>query len=400
MKPPTQPMQRARRVAEQKVGHRDWYQISGPTQAADPTRIQIYGYIGDWWEGTDAATLARDIAAMDAEQIEVHLNSPGGLAFDGIAIYNALRQHDATVTVVVDGLAASAASIIAMAGDTVVMSLGAQMMIHDASGLCWGNAAEMRTTAEWLDKLSQSGAEIYAARAGGTADDWRQAMLAESWYTAQEAVDAGLADRVDTAAKADDPEQSFDLTVFAHAGRSKAPAPRATHQPPAEPADHPTPTTEGADMSDTLTSGLRERLGINADAELDETGLLAALDEALSEQTQPVPTAAAPAGTVLIDEGTLTELQASAALGRQAHERQVAAEREAAVQSAVDTGRIAASRADHWRQQLQADPGAAEVLSSLPENTVPMQPTGYTGGPEQSADDDVRNSDTYKNWSL
>src|SRR5690606_38136643 len=116
--------------------------------------------------------------------------------FDGVAIYNALRDHPADVAVRVDGLAASAASFIAQAGDKVTMNRGSQLMIHDAWGLCIGPAADMRETAALLDRVSDTIAGLYAARAGGTVEDWREAMLAESWYSAEEAVEANLADEV------------------------------------------------------------------------------------------------------------------------------------------------------------------------------------------------------------
>lgn len=388
---------------------KSWYSVTAATTSAtspSSSRVQIYGFIGDWWDGNDSASLAEQINNLATDEIEVHLNSPGGYAFDGVAIFNALRQHDAKVRVVVDGLAASAASLIVMAGDEVIMATGSQMMIHNGSTIAWGTAADMRYVAGVLDKLSASMAEIYKVKAGGTADDWRTVMDAETWYTAEEAVAAGLADGVDKASPVDDATAAFDLSVFAYAGRQNAPAPTFPVQardtrPPARPAEPSTiPSTEGADMtSDTLISGLRNQLGIPADAELDEDGLLAANAEALAERAESTHQTA-PAGTVLVDEGAFTEMQASAALGRVAHERQVVADREAAVTSAVETGRIAASRADAWRTQLTADPGAVEVLNGLPANTIPLQPSGYTGDQEASTDDDVRNSDTYKNWSM
>jgi hypothetical protein len=117
--------------------------------------------------------------------------------FDGIAIANALRAHKGDVTTVVDGLAASIASVIAQAGRQRVMQANSMMMIHDAFGLCMGNAAEMAAMAETLGKVSDNIADVYASRSGrGTADSWRGEMRAERWYTADEAVAAGLADRV------------------------------------------------------------------------------------------------------------------------------------------------------------------------------------------------------------
>lgn len=359
------------------------------TAAADGSkaRVQIFGAIGDWWEGLDASTLASQINALDAGEIEVHLNSPGGIAFDGIAIHNALRQHAATVHVVVDGLAASAASIVAMAGDTVTMSRGSQMMVHNASGICMGQADDMRQVATVLDKVSASLADIYAARAGGTAADWRPVMDAETWFTASEAVDAGLADNVektgkdDTAAKA----SAFDLTIFAYAGRDSAPAPI----PPARPEEPTNTRQEGSAVSDSLIQGLREQLGIKADATLDEAGLLAAVSEALSEQAEPTARAL-PDGVATIDKNVLAQLQADAALGRQAHEQQAKDSRDALVKAALTDGRIPAASADHWRALLAADPNAAAVLASLAAGTVPVTEIGNAGGlDERNADHDI-----------
>lgn len=362
------------------------YEVTAAAPAEGSTKavVRIYGAIGDWWEGTDAASLAGQIDSLDASEIEVHLNSPGGIAFDGIAVMNALRQHPASVHVVVDGLAASAASLIAMGGDKITMSPGSQLMIHNASGLCYGQATEMRQVADVLDGVSASMAEVYAQR-GATAADWRAAMDAETWYTAAEAVKAGLADEVELA-KADDSAKgatsAFDLTIFAYAGRPSAPEP---HMPPARP-EEPNPQMEGVAVSDTLAKGLRERLGTKADAELDEAGLLAALDEVLAEQTTDT-TGALPSGTVAIDKGTLTQLQADAALGRQAHEQQATDQRESLVKAALSDGRIPAASADHWRTLLKADPNAATVLQSLAKGIVPVSETGNAGG------DDPDNTD-------
>lgn len=152
--------------------------------------LRIYDVIG--WPFIEAQDVAEALDGLDVDEIEVQINSPGGDAFEGVAIYNALRTHPAKITTRVDGLAASAASVIAQAGDHRVMLTGSQMMIHDAWGLAIGNAEVMGETAGVLDKISDSIAGIYAERAGS--EGWRDAMLAESWYTHDEAVEAGLAD--------------------------------------------------------------------------------------------------------------------------------------------------------------------------------------------------------------
>ncbi|WP_176451836.1 head maturation protease, ClpP-related [Enemella dayhoffiae] len=352
--------------------------------------IYLYDVIGDPWFGVDTTALVKEIDALDVADIDVYINSPGGIAFDGIAIGNALRRNSAAVTVHVDGLCASAATIVALSGDEIIMARGAEFMIHDAWGLCVGPAEDMHAMAAQLDKLSDDMAAIYAEAAGGSAAEWRDVMRAETWYTADEAVAAGLATRVDREVDGAEAKAKYDLRAFAHAGRDNAPAPtftRATtraQEPPAEPAESAT-HQEGSDMSDTITSGLRERLGIKADVDIDEAGLMAALDEALAERaetTTPVP------GTTVIDEATLADLQAKAAQGEAARAQQLSQEREANVNAAVADGRIPPARKDHWVAQLTADPGAADVLANLPKGTIPTAPAGFTGGVDQASDDD------------
>jgi ATP-dependent protease ClpP protease subunit len=162
--------------------------------------VRLYDYIGP------AEPFARELASVDAKRLIVRINSQGGSAFDGIAIHNAIARHSAQTTVYVDGLAASAASVIAMAGDEIIISKYGQMMIHDASGGVVGTAAEMTAFAKVLDDLSDSIASVYADRAGGDVQAWRDRMRGESWYRADAAVAAGLADRVDKSATPAEPD--------------------------------------------------------------------------------------------------------------------------------------------------------------------------------------------------
>jgi ATP-dependent protease ClpP protease subunit len=207
-------------------GRTDWYKIDkvrnlGPAggRAVD---VFIYDEIG--YYGVTASAFASELAGLDVDTINLRLNSPGGEVFDGIAIYNVLRGHRAAVNVTVDGLAASIASVIAMAGDSVEMGRGSRMMIHDAQGLALGDAATMRELADLLDQESDNIARFYAARAGGKADQWRERMRATTWYTAEEAVEAGLADRIvaEVPAAAGVPTNTWDLRMFGE------PKPRST----------------------------------------------------------------------------------------------------------------------------------------------------------------------------
>lgn len=169
-----------------------WYRIEN--KADSPAEVYIYDEIG--YFGTTADDFVKDFAGIDASNIDVHLNSPGGDVFDGIAIMNCIKNHKANITMHIDALAASAASFIAMAGDEIVIAKNAEMMIHDAHGVCIGNSADMRDIAERMDKVSNNIASMYADRTGDSVEEWRTRMQAETWYSATEAVDAGLADRI------------------------------------------------------------------------------------------------------------------------------------------------------------------------------------------------------------
>ncbi len=124
-----------------------WYRIDN--KAGEPAALYIFDEINPMW-GIGAQQVVDELNGIDASQIDVHINSPGGNVFDGIAIMNALRNHKANITVKVDGLAASIASVIAMAGDEIVMSLGSQMMVHNPSGFAMGDAKTMRELADWM----------------------------------------------------------------------------------------------------------------------------------------------------------------------------------------------------------------------------------------------------------
>jgi ATP-dependent protease ClpP protease subunit len=179
------------RIMNVQQGRASWYSIKN-LGATD--EISIYDEIG--YFGVTAQAFIDDLNKLTANRLTLRLSTPGGEVFDGIAIYNALIAHPATVDVHVDALAASIGSVIAMAGDTVTMAATATMMIHDGFGLCVGNAADMQEMAALLDKTSNNIASIYAARTGVDAEQWRAAMRAETWYSADEAVAAKLADSV------------------------------------------------------------------------------------------------------------------------------------------------------------------------------------------------------------
>lgn len=206
----------ARPVAKLREGKTDWYKISNLADGG--AVVAIYDEIGFF--GVTAAAFIDELNAITADTITLRLASPGGEVFDGVNIYNALVNHPAHIDVQIDSLAASIASVIAMAGDTITMSGAAQMMIHEGFTMFAGPADEMRATADQLDKASNMIASVYAARTGKPVADWRAAMRAETWYTADEAVAAGLADKVaplkgrPAVATASSAATAWDLSVF------------------------------------------------------------------------------------------------------------------------------------------------------------------------------------------
>jgi ATP-dependent Clp protease, protease subunit len=161
--------------------------------------IQMHGVIDGGWgdEGIDTADVISELQQhRDAKTVKVRINSVGGAAFGGVAMYNALQDHPGAVTCCVEGLAASAASLVAMAGKTV-MGKGSMMMIHSPSTLAMGNAAELRKTADVLDKVQDALAEIYQAKTGKSLAEINDLLDDETWMTAAEACAAGFADEVD-----------------------------------------------------------------------------------------------------------------------------------------------------------------------------------------------------------
>ncbi len=162
---------------------------------AGEAELVLYDVI-DRWYGISAEAIHDKLKeAGNVGRIRVRINSPGGSIIEGTAIYNLLRSHPARVSVTVDGLAASMASIVAMAGDEIEIGEGAYMMIHDPTGVTWGDAEEVRAFAELLDKMKGQLVGIYARRTKQSEQDVSQWMRDETWMTAAEAVQRGFADR-------------------------------------------------------------------------------------------------------------------------------------------------------------------------------------------------------------
>jgi ATP-dependent Clp protease, protease subunit len=182
--------------------------------------LVLYGFVGDSFfdEGFTSSQVLEALAQHGRDRdITVRINSGGGIAWEGMAIYNALVAHRGDVRVEVDSIAASSASLIAMAGDLIVLRAGAMMMIHDPAVLTMGNVDEHGRSIEFLDRLGRQMASIYADRSGNDADAVRDAMKGELWMTADEAVAQGYADEAEsTKARA---ASAFDYRIYAHAPR-------------------------------------------------------------------------------------------------------------------------------------------------------------------------------------
>ena len=177
-----------------KTNNQSWYSIKA--KAKDTAEISIYDEIGFW--GVSAASFAQDLKSCgnNLKQINLHIHSPGGDVFDGIAIYNLLKNHPANVTVYIDGLAASMASVIAMAGNEVIMPENAMMMIHKPWGIQGGDAEDMRKYADLLDKVENTLIPAYANKTGKTPEELAEMLSAETWLNGKECVEQGFADKL------------------------------------------------------------------------------------------------------------------------------------------------------------------------------------------------------------
>lgn len=376
------------------------------TEGSDATvaTIRLYGPIDSWggWWGISAEDIARVLDALPAsvQQIVLRINSPGGEVWEAMAILNMLGAHGARVTAVVDGIAASAASFIAAGCNETVMSKGSQMMIHSPSSIAWGNAAEMRKTADFLDVVEASSIEIYTEKAGEK--DWAAMLAAETWLTAAATVELGLADRIDVVPDAgvastvgtddeepdlivlvdDDPEDAVTDRIRAVAASARASAPK----PPSSTEPGTPNRKENVVANDAPQAGSRERLGVT-DADVSEAAT--AVTDALSNPVEntTTPTAALPEGIVAIDATVLDEMRNGIRLGAEARAEQDRARRDGIIATALAEGRITAASRDHFRSLLDTnEESGTALLASLQKNTVPVEEIGVASA---SAEDDA-----------
>lgn len=185
-----------------------WFEIKA--QADQPAEIAIYGEIGGW--DMPASLFIEQVKAMGAvQQINLSINSPGGSVFDAITMFNYLRRTGAEIVVRIDGLAASAASLLAMAGDKIIMPKNAMMMIHNPWSFAMGNADELREQADILDRVGKALVSTYAGRTGLPEETISELLATDTWMTADEALEKGFATEViDTAVM----QARFDVSAL------------------------------------------------------------------------------------------------------------------------------------------------------------------------------------------
>lgn len=321
---------------------KSWYSIQAKAdqKTAD---ISIYDEIGYW--GVTAKQFIGDLKALDATTIKLAINSPGGAVFDALAIYNALRQHPAAVEVTIMGVAASAASVIAMAGDTIVMPENAFMMIHNPLNLAYGNADDLREMADVLDKIGASLIGIYAKRTGMPEDEIKTLLDAETWLNAEEAVLKGFADELQAELKV---AAAFDMDRLPENVRA------AIMPPAADPDPAPADDAAAAAAAQAAAAQAAERT-------------LASSIIALSAQAG----LAAHADAFILDPSIKTEADAAAAI---AEAREVVAVCAAAKLPEVAAGLIKARLPlASVRQRLME--ARAALDAALPTNHHIPQPT-------------------------
>src|SRR6266542_571562 len=364
------------------AGPRPWYHVGPVVAEADgdgPERttadVYLYDVVGGWW-GLSADDFVRDVAGLDVDHIVLHLNTPGGEVSEGVAIANMLRQHRADVRVMVDGMAASPGSVIAMAGDEVVMGLGSQMMVHNPRTWAVGDVDEMQKVARQLESTAEAIASTYAAKAGGTVDEWRELMKAETWYSAEEAVKAGLAGR--KAGRSSAPPDAALAAAAQAAQRIRGEATKTTTADPT--VVDPNPKEASVDAAK-----IREALGLASDApDTEVTAALAAagLGQAgppanpPGDQNEPAPpvvkpNGAVPAGMRLVSDSAWEQMQNTIKRLEAREARREREERDQVVAQAVRDGKFTPAQRDHFAKLWDADPeGTRTLIASLQKNTA------------------------------
>ena len=383
-------------------------------------KLLLYGEIG--WE-VRASEFVPDIDAVTDSHIDLHISSPGGDVFEALTIMNALKEHPATKTVYIDGLAASAASFIAVGiGGEVIMRPGAEMMIHNAQGGAWGDMNDMHAIIERLESASATIADIYAAKTGTDAAQWRAAMDAETWFSADEALAAGLVDRVEAAGEGVDNRKLAGVSNTVRGGRYRrredAPAPQpalmnrrgAREEKPmsfidklkaALGADPNTSQDDLLTLVNVAVAGFNPEVAVkdNQSEEIvtaedilttetsnddEETqGQVAVKDNQSEELTDAF------GDVVTIDRYVYEDLLKRAATGDASVERDHQMEVAAMVDTAIKVGKVLAARRDALiAQGLEDTTALKNHLAKLAPGTIPVSEKGWVGSVGVDADEE------------
>ena len=381
-------------------------------------KLLLYGEIG--WE-VRASEFVPAIDAVTDSHIDLHISSPGGDVFEALTIMNALKEHPATKTVYIDGLAASSASFIAVGiGGEVIMRPGAEMMIHNAQGGAWGDMNDMHAIIERLESASATIADIYAAKTGTDAAQWRAAMDAETWFSADEALAAGLVDKVEAAGEGVDNRKLAGVSNTVRGGRYRrredAPAPQpalmnrrgAREEKPMSFIDK-LKAALGADpntsQDDLLTLVNVAVAGFNPEGAVKDnqsedavTAETANDDEETQEEVavkdnqyeEPETESTDAFGDVVtIDRGVYEDLLKRAATGDASVERDHQMEVAAMVDTAIKAGKVLAARRDALiAQGLEDTTALKNHLAKLAPGTIPVSEKGWVGSVGVDADEE------------
>lgn len=321
----------------------------------------LYGYVGgdpedSWFPGFSGQHVVKALDELEGD-ITVRVNSGGGSAWDGIAIYNALKAHDGRVTIRVDAIAASAASVIAMAADELIVPPASTMMIHDASLITIGNADDHRASAHMLEKLDGQMAELYAKRTGLPVDDIAALMDAETWLTGTEAVEKGFAD---TTGEADDDVEEGEAAAAAFPYEIYARTPDRL-----------------AAVASTVPAEVREHL-----PRLNLRRPRVALPAMPTAERRPTPAAsAAPTPEATMPDKTKTPAPETKAGDDKAIETAVKAERERAsgIRAAVKKAKLPVDLADDLIEAGVDLPTARErIIDALADADDAIETRGHT----------------------
>jgi ATP-dependent protease ClpP protease subunit len=277
-----------------------WYAIRARAEGAE---VSIYDEIGAF--GVSAKGFLAELAALpEATPLTLRLNSPGGSVFDAVAIHNALKRHPGGVTVWIDGVAASAASYVAMAGATVIMPENAFLMIHDPAGMVMGPASDMRAMADALDKVKAALVSGYAAKSGQPPEEVARLMAEETWLDATDAVALGFADRVAEPVRM---AARFDVARFRNAPPALVEAVEVEDAP--APAPEPETVPGGNGIDDTAAETVEDDDGIPAAETLpDRKGIAADAAPAAHTPDLSPPDAAAIRATALVHARAVVDL--------------------------------------------------------------------------------------------